>query len=87
MLPNQGSNLALANLLNASSFLQKASRNCHHLQFLACGKESLTYQQNDANSITCMANSVLFPDQPASSELADLDQHCLQGNLNIGSES
>ena len=30
----QGSNLALANLLNASSFLQKASRNCHHLLFL-----------------------------------------------------
>ena len=27
-LAQQGSNLALANLLNASSFLQKASRNC-----------------------------------------------------------
>ena len=31
----QGSNLALADLLNASSFLQKASRNCYHLLLLA----------------------------------------------------
>ena len=32
---NAGVNLALANLLNASSFLQKASRNRHQLLFLA----------------------------------------------------
>ena len=44
----QGSNLALANLLNASSFLQKASRNCHHLLFLARGNKSLSYQPNYA---------------------------------------
>ena len=44
----QGSNLALANLLNASSFLQKASRNCHHLLFLACENKSLSYQPNYA---------------------------------------
>ena len=30
---SQGSNLAHAYLLNATSFLQKASRNCHHLLF------------------------------------------------------
>ena len=39
----QGSNLALADLLNASSFLQKASRNCHHLLFLACGSYESNY--------------------------------------------
>ena len=42
----QGSNLALANLLNASSFPQKASRNCFHLLFLACGNKSLSYEPN-----------------------------------------
>ena len=34
------------------------------------------------HSISCMTNSV-DPDQPASS---DLDLHCLNGNLNMGSE-
>ena len=44
----QGSNLALANLLNASSFLQKASRNCHHLLLLASENKSFLYQPNYA---------------------------------------
>ena len=48
----QGSNLALANLLNASSFLQKASKNCHHLLFLACGNKLLSYQPNYATQHT-----------------------------------
>ena len=43
----QGSNLALANLLNASSFFPKASRYCHHLLFLAYEK-SLSYQPSHA---------------------------------------
>ena len=47
-LIKQGSSLALANLLKASSFLQKASRNSHHLLFLACGNKSLSYQPNYA---------------------------------------
>ena len=33
MRASQGSNLALTYLLNASSFFQKASRNCHHFLF------------------------------------------------------
>ena len=41
---HQGSNLALANLLNARSFLQKASTNHHHLLFLASENKSLLYQ-------------------------------------------
>ena len=61
----QGSNLALANLLNASCFLQKASRNCHHLLFLAC--ENSHINQIMQQSIRCMANSV-DTDQPASEE-------------------
>ena len=44
----QGSNSALAYLLNASSFLQKGSRNCHHLLFSACGNKSLSIQPNYA---------------------------------------
>ena len=40
---SQGSNLALANLLNACSFLQKASRNCHHLLLLASENKSFSY--------------------------------------------
>ena len=63
----QGSNLALANLLNACSFLQKASRNCHHLLFLAFGNKSLSHNQIMQHSICCMANCV-DPDQPASEE-------------------
>ena len=42
----QGSNLALANLLNASTFLKKASRNCHHLLRLASENKSFSYQPN-----------------------------------------
>ena len=60
ILYTQGSNLAFANLLNARSFLKKASRNCHHLLFLACGNQSLSYEPNYANSVD--------PDQPASEE-------------------
>ena len=52
LLQSQGSNLALANLLNASSFLQKASRNCHHLLFLACGNKSLSYEPTEPNYAT-----------------------------------
>ena len=74
-VPLQGSNLALANLLNASSFLQKASRNCHHLLFLSCGNKSLSYQPNYAT------HHMLY------GKLADQDLHCYQGNLNIGSKS
>ena len=48
----QGSNLALANLLNASSFLQNASRNCNHLLFLASGNKSLSFQPNYATQHT-----------------------------------
>ena len=44
----QGLNLALAILLNASSFLQKASRNCHHLLLLASENKSFSYQPNYA---------------------------------------
>ena len=62
-LNKQGSNLALVNLLNASSFLQNASRNCHHLLLLASENKSFSYQ----HSISCMTNSVC-PDQPASEE-------------------
>ena len=47
-----GSNLALAYLLNASSFLKKASRNCHHLLFLASGNKSLSYEPNYATQHT-----------------------------------
>ena len=60
-------NLALAYLLNASSFLQKASRNDHHLLFLARENKSLLYQLCKNNNVSCMANCV-DPDQPASEE-------------------
>ena len=74
ILSSQGSNLALANLLNASSFLQKASKNCHYLLFLASGNHPLSYQPYYATQHKLhgkqrrfMANSV-DPDQPASDE-------------------
>ena len=70
ILTFQGSNLALGNLLNASSFFQKASRNCHNLLFLASGKLETSrshINQIMQHSISCMANSE-DPDQPASSE-------------------
>ena len=54
-------------LLNGSSFLQKASRNCHHLLFLALETSHSHMNQIMQHSIHCMANS-LDPDQPASSE-------------------
>ena len=56
----------LANLLSASSFLQKASRNCYHLLLLEIENKSFSYQPNYATQ-SCMANSV-DPDQPASEE-------------------
>ena len=77
----QGSNLALAHLLNASSFLQKASRNCHHLLFLE--NRPLSCQPNCATQHMLYENSV----DPDLEKLADLDPHYLQGSLNIGSYS
>ena len=77
----QGSNLALANLLNASSFLLTPS-----LAIFSMWRQVALISTKLCNTaLYCMANSV-DPDQPASSE-CDLDPHCLQGSLNISSES
>ena len=54
---NQGSNLALANLLNASSFSQKA-RNYHHLLSLTCKYKSFSHQLVSKLCINCLINSV-----------------------------
>ena len=43
-----GIKFSTSNLLNASSFLQKASRNCHHLLLLASENKSFSYQPNYA---------------------------------------
>ena len=60
---NQGSNLALANLLNASVFFKKASWNYHHLLFLASKYKSFSHQPISKLCINCLINSV-DPDQP-----------------------
>ena len=64
-------------------FFQKASRYYHHLLLLASENKSFLYQPNYAIPHKLyMANSV----DPDLKKLADLDSHCLQRNLNIGSE-
>ena len=86
----QGSNLALANLLNSSNFSQKASWNYCHLLFLASEYKSFSHHSISKICINSLINSV-DPDQPVLlkqllQKLADLDLHCVQGSQNVMSE-
>ena len=67
-------------------FSKKQVENAITCYFLHVGTSHSHMNQIMQHSICCMANNV-DPNQPLLHQLADLDPHCLQGSLNIGSES